>query len=100
MILVNNQSAKADAGKYRPTLVPPSAVIAIAKVRSYGIKKYAEGGPDNWRRVEPERYRDAMYRHLLEYIKNPKAVDPESGLPHLYHIGCNFAFLVELEDLG
>lgn len=90
-----DQSAKTDAGKIRPTLVPPALVEAVAAVREYGCSKYHD--PDNWRRVEPQRYRDAAYRHWLAYLKNPEACDPESGLPHLWHLACNAAFLIEME---
>ena len=45
----DDQSAKADAGKIRPTLVPPALIEAVAAVREYGCSKY--GDPDNWRRV-------------------------------------------------
>lgn len=91
-----NQEAKADAGKPRPTLVPTGIIRAIAAVREYGCQKY--GDPENWRRVEPERYRDALYRHLLAYLENQNGVDDESGLPHLWHLACNAAFLIEMEE--
>lgn len=90
-----DQSAKTDAGKIRPTLVPPALIEAVAAVREYGCSKYHD--PDNRRRVEPQRYRDALYRHWLAYLKNPEACDPESGLPHLWHLACNAAFLIEME---
>ena len=91
-----NQEAKSDAGKIRPTLVPTDAIRAIAKVRMFGVTKYED--PENWRRVEVERYRDALYRHLLAYIDDPKNVDEESGLPHLWHLTTNAAFLYALEE--
>ena len=90
-----DQSAKADAGKIRPTLVPLALIEAVAAVREYGCSKYHD--PDNWRRVEPQRYRDALYRHWLAYLKNPEACDPESRLPHLWHLVTNAAFLIEME---
>ena len=90
-----NECAKADAGKVRPTLVPPSMVMAVAKVREYGCQKYHD--PENWRCVEPQRYRDALYRHLLSYLGGEET-DAESGLPHLWHIACNVAFLIEMEQ--
>ena len=92
-----NQTAKADAGKLRPTLVPTELIRAVAAVRGYGNAKYPDGGPDNWKRVEPQRYRDAMFRHLLAYLDDPYGMDEESGLPHLWHCMCNGAFLCELE---
>ena len=93
---LNDQSAKADAGKPRLTLVPSDIIWAIAKVREYGCKKYSN--PDNWKRVSVERYRDAAYRHFLSYLKDPHGVDEESGLPSLWHLACNIAFLCALED--
>ena len=93
----DDQKAKADAGKPKLTLVPQQIIYDIAKVREYGNKKYPEGGPDNWKQVEIVRYRDAAFRHLLLYLRDPEGVDEESGLPHLSHLACNVAFLCELE---
>ena len=95
-----DQKAKADAGKFRPTLVPTEMIEAVAVIRGYGVAKYPDGGPDNWRQVEKERYRDAAYRHWLAYLKDPHGRDPESGLPHLWHCACNIAFLCSLEDMN
>lgn len=94
---MNDQTAKADAGKLQLTLVPRTLIRAVARVRMYGNAKYPNGGVDNWKRVEPQRYRDAMFRHLLAYLDDPQGVDEESGLPHLWHMACNCAFLCELE---
>ena len=93
-----DQSAKADAGKLQITLVPTQIIRDIAEVRMYGNKKY--GSADNWKQVEPQRYRDALMRHLLAYIDDPESVDAESGLPHLWHAACNIAFLCEMEVLN
>lgn len=92
-----NQSAKADAGKIRPTLVPRELIRVVAIIRGYGNAKYPEGGEDNWKQVEPQRYRDALCRHLMAYLDDPKSIDEESGYPHLWHLACNVAFLCELE---
>lgn len=94
---MNDQSIKADAGKARVDLVPQGIVWAVARVREYGLKKYP-GGEEKWRAVEIWRYRAAAYRHLLRYLKEPAGKDSESGLPHLWHLACNVAFLVELEE--
>ena len=90
----NDQQAKADAGKPRPTLTPVSLIDAVTAVRMYGNEKYHDS--ENWRKVEPQRYRDALYRHWLAYLKGEKC-DQESGLPHLWHLACNAAFLIEME---
>lgn len=93
---MQDQKVKADAGKLRLTLVPTSLIKAVAKIRMYGNAKYPDGGPDNWKQVEPERYKDALYRHWIAY-QDGERLDPESGLPHLWHLACNAAFLIELE---
>ena len=90
-----DQTIKADGGKVRPCLVPPSLVLAVAEVREYGSHKYGE--TENWRLVEADRYRNALYRHLLAYLDGEQ-YDPESMLPHMWHIACNAAFLIEMEE--
>ena len=92
----DNQEAKADYGKEELTLVPRRIIHDICAIRMYGNKKY--GDPDNWKQVEPERYRNAAFRHFLAYLDDPYGVDKESGLPHRWHLCCNLAFLCELED--
>ena len=92
---MNDQNAKKDAGKLQITLVPTRIIEDIAEVRGFGVMKYKD--PDNWKRVEIQRYRDALCRHLLAYIRDPKSVDEESGIPHYKHMACNMAFICEME---
>ena len=92
------QELKADKGKARLSLVPMRILWAIARVREFGVAKY--GQSDSWRNVSPERYRDALMRHIAAYIDYPEGTDAESGLPHLWHAACNIAFLVALEYNG
>lgn len=93
---LNKQEAKADAGKPQLTLVPRQILFDIACVREYGTKKY--GDPDNWKKVEIQRYKDAAFRHFMAYLDDPKGKDEESGLSHLAHLACNIAFLCEMEE--
>jgi len=88
-------TAKADGGKPHPSYVPVEIIEAVMRVREYGNAKY--GDPDNWRTVEPERYHEALLRHVLRAWTDPYAVDPESGLMHLEHAACNIAFLLALK---
>lgn len=90
-----DQTAKADAGKPRLTLVPQEMIYAVAAVREYGNQTY--GDPDNWKTVSPRRYEDAAFRHLMAYLACRHGVDEESGLPHLWHLATNIAFLIALE---
>lgn len=87
---------KHDKGKLQLTLVPFQIIRDIAQTRMFGLMKYGE--KDSWKKVSRERYRDAMFRHMLAYLEDPHGVDEESGLPHLYHLVTNAAFLCELEE--
>ena len=89
-----SQAAKADCGKPQISLVPMEILNAIARVREYGNKKYKD--KDNWKTVEPQRYVDATLRHMIAFAEDPKSTDQESGLPHLWHIACNVAFLIKM----
>lgn len=95
MIIGNDQTAKADAGKPRLTLVPMQIVWDIAAVREYGNAKY--GDPENWRQVEAERHFEAFLRHVAKaWSGDHMQIDPESGLLHLSHAACDLAFFLEL----
>lgn len=89
-----NTEAKHDEGKLQISLVPTQIIKDIAQVRMYGNSKY--GDPDNWKTVHMNRYLDALMRHLLEVIKDPDSVDPESGIEHYKHAACNMAFICEM----
>lgn len=89
---------KYDSGKLTGLhLIPGEARIALARVLEYGEKKY--GAPSGWR-VVPNgvaRYTAALDRHRLA-MDMGEEVDAESGLPHLWHLLCNAAFLVALTE--
>lgn len=84
---------KYDDGKVRLELVPPSLVLAVGEVLTFGAKKYEA---NSWRGVSAERYQGALLRHLMAYMDG-EINDAESGFPHLWHVACNVAFLIELE---
>lgn len=86
--------AKADKGKLRLSFVPVQIIRDIALVREYGIKKYHN--PDNWKKVELQRYIDAFYRHFLSFVEDIYSKDEESGIEHYKHMACNMAFICEL----
>ena len=90
----NLMGGKDTAGKPRVSLVPMQIVRDIAVIRDYGDKKY--GSTDNWRWVDSRKFVDALGRHTLAFLENPLSVDEESGLPHLWHLECNAAFLSEM----
>lgn len=95
--IVDPNFVKNDAGKPRMGLLPPWALESVAKVLTFGAKKYRA---HNWRRVDVRsRYLDATLRHLGEYQKG-RDIDPDSGLRHLAHAACSVLFLLECEILG
>lgn len=93
-LMTRDQSVKADAGKPRITLVPRQIIKDIAAVREYGCQKYKD--PENWKRVEMQRYQDALYRHFDAFLTDPFSKDEESGLYHYQHLACNAAFICEM----
>ncbi len=87
---------KDDSEKSRWDLFPFDALEEVARVLSYGAKKYE---PENWRKVEGGRWRyfGAALRHLSAWWLG-EARDPESGLSHLAHATCCVLFLLALES--
>lgn len=81
---------KFDTEKPRVDLLDAEALEGLAKVLGFGAKKYAA---NNWRAgLEYNRLIGAAFRHLLA-IQKGEDIDPESGLPHVDHLGCCWMFL-------
>lgn len=88
--LVPTEGAKYDSEKPRLDLVDAIATEGLAKVLTFGAKKYAA---NNWRGgIAFSRVLAGLERHLLA-IKRGEDIDPESGLPHIDHLGCCWMFL-------
>ena len=84
------QGTKYDGGKLPLDLVDPVAIDGLAAVLGFGAKKYAA---HNWRGgIEYTRLIAALQRHMSEILKGVDT-DPESGLPHIDHVGCCWMFL-------
>lgn len=82
---------KYDDDKPRMDLVPYDAVVEIAKVLSFGAKKYGDG---NWAKgLEISRLLGACERHLGEF-KEGRDVDSETTLTHVAHAACNLLFIL------
>ena len=92
-VKVVEEFMKFDSEKLRYELIPTSATEGLAKVLTYGARKYK---PNNWKKGELERYVGAAMRHL-EAWRSGEKLDSESGLPHLEHLLTNVAFLIELD---
>lgn len=98
---MSEKGRKFDGDKPDYSLMPPYAEDELAKLLTFGGKKYA---PNNWQKVKPKsRYYSAIRRHLTAYMKavlsgNKKAqYDDESGIHHLICVACNAFFLYEHE---
>lgn len=73
--------------KVRMELLPMDALEAVAKIYTFGAEKYGVG---TWRQLADgsERYRAALLRHMTAECKGEE-LDPESGLPHVFHEAWN-----------
>ena len=85
-------SLKYDDDKVNMALLPFNALYEVAKVLTFGAKKYAKHG---WKSIPDgeERCTAALLRHLTE-IQNGNMYDDESGLLHISHLATNALFLV------
>lgn len=89
------EGLKYDGGKPRAALVLggfANALLEVSKVGTFGAAKYA---PNNWKLVNPERYEDALFRHLLQW-QGDEPVDKETGLSHLAHAAWNALAILQL----
>lgn len=84
---------KADEGKPQLNLVPLEILEPLARVREFAVKKYGTDGIEAWREISEDRLLAALLRHTVAYQKNHDALDEESGLPAIYHVAINAAFL-------
>jgi len=85
---------KFDGGKLRYDLIPADTFKQLVEVITFGANKYA---PNNWQKVESDRYIAALYRHV-EAWRMGEERDQESGLHHLAHAMCNVLFLLWKDD--
>jgi len=87
---------KFDQDKPRTELIPPSAILEVAKVLAFGAKKYSD---DNWKKCENnKRYLGAALRHIFQY-ESGEMIDNETGLSHLSHAVASLLFALELDKM-
>lgn len=87
----NEHGIKHDQNKIRMDLVPWDVVTEIAKILTFGAKKYEDRNWEkgfNWSRVY-----GALQRHLCLWFQGQDR-DPETGRSHLAHAGCCLFFLL------
>lgn len=87
---------KQTVGKLRMDFIPPKSLIAISKVREFGVAKYKDAWA--WKQVvTQDELITAIQRHTLK-IQLGEQLDDESGLPHTWHIACTAAMITELDE--
>ena len=89
------EGKKFDGGKARMDLLPPNAIMEVAKVLAFGAEKY---DAENWRKLEDlqNRYTGASLRHVFAHM-NKERLDKETHLSHLAHAICCLLFKLEIE---
>ena len=88
--IMSKEGIKHDQDKPMLNLIDPQAIEGLAAVLTFGAKKYAA---DNWRGgINNSRLIASLLRHLFAIMRG-EYIDPESGLPHIDHVGCNWMFL-------
>lgn len=81
---------KHDEKKEQIHLIPVEFILGCAQALKMGAGKY---GKWNYREgIEYTRLIDSLMRHTLAYL-NGEELDPESGLPHTYHMAANVSML-------
>lgn len=86
------EAKKFDEEKVRMDLLPPLALKEIAKVFTFGTKKYNAW---NWAKgLDQSRLFGALQRHLNAWQLGEE-LDLESGESHLAHAGCCMLMLME-----
>lgn len=92
-----NGAIRYDAEKTRYDLVPPEALEAVARVYTWGAKKYA---PRNWEKgMEWGRCYAALQRHVQSFWAGYD-LDDESNLLHLAHVAWNAMALLQYQLKG
>lgn len=87
---------KYDGDKPIMSLLPFEALREVAKILTFGAKKY---DAHNWRKgMRWSRIESALLRHYERYAMG-EDIDPESGLLHTAHLACNALFLLSYQLL-
>lgn len=87
------EALRFDDNKTNWSLMPFEAVEEINKVLEFGAKKYAAWNFTKSGGMNHSRILNSCLRHIFSYMRGEDK-DPESGLSHLAHAGCNILFLL------
>jgi hypothetical protein len=97
--MATKKGLKDDKNKPMVDLVTPECILAMGDVLTFGAKKYA---PNTWQNVSSDKHYAAMMRHIMKWrkakINGESALDPETGLNHIWHAMTNCMFLIHHEE--
>ena len=85
---------KFDSLKPRWSLVPKGVIAQVVDVLTFGAAKYSS---DNWMYVAPDKYYNALNRHIDAWRSGEK-LDEETGKHHLAHALCCLMFMLWHDD--
>lgn len=90
-IVTNDAGGKQSHSPYRCDLLPPLALLAVAKVLKHGADKY---GPNNWHKIPVADH----INHALAHLYALAAGDTSDG--HLEHAACRILFALDQQLAG
>jgi hypothetical protein len=91
---ITGTALKFDDGKLDWSLLPWDTLEEIIKVLQFGAGKYS---PWNWAEGDGFKYNrlfNSSMRHFIAWFWRREDKDPETGLSHIAHLGCNVLFLL------
>src|SRR4051812_9165295 len=87
-IVANERGGKQSHAPYRCDLLPPLAVLAVAKVLAHGAAKY---GPHNWHAIPVADHINHAMTHVYAWLAGDKSDD------HLGHAACRIVMALDQE---
>jgi hypothetical protein len=76
---------------YRSDLLPPHALLAVARVLKHGADKYGE---NNWHLIPVREHIDHALTHILAYLAGDASDD------HIEHAACRILFAADQQASG
>lgn len=86
-LTANECGGKQSSTPYRCDLLPPLAVLEVARVLKHGADKY---GRDNWRKISVDDHANHVLVHLLSHLAGDASDD------HLSHAACRMLMSLEM----
>jgi len=96
LVINEDGGMKKDGDKLDYTLLEWTSLQDLVRLMMFGAKKYDR---DNWRKVEPYRYKQALLRHVA-LLAEGEWTDSDSNLPHCACIMFNAMVLIWFKKQG